>query len=465
MRPVLVKAFNWQSFRKLRESLKETAPPPEEMAIRLKRVERDVVLPVKAVFLGILFYDFYYSRWGSDLALPRTVAQQGVERFYVIYLVFSLAVAALLLFGRRPSSLLVQRVIFSSSFVDGLFLSALVFATGGFDSILYWMFLALVVRNAISCPRAEPQIILNFSLSICYLLAGGLDVVLTEQMTDWELSPQGSLYGQTEPFLIRLILLWLLSACVYGVQVLFEKQRRAEEEAREFAARQAQLQAAGRVAAEVAHQLKNPLGIINTAAWSLQKALNENRTPNGQQITMIREEIDRCDRIITQLMGYARLAEGRVEKLDVAEAIDRALAEVFPPGADVDLEVRREVAPDLPPLMMQRAHLSEALNNLLQNASEAVGRRGRIEITARAGADETVLITVRDNGPGIPPSQVERVFEPYFTTKERGSGLGLPLVKRNTEMYGGTIRLESDLGKGAAFILKFPTKTFMRTPS
>ena len=60
---------------------------------------------------------------------------------------------------------------------------------------------------------------------------------------------------------------------------------------------------------------------------------------------------------------------------------------------------------------------------------------------------------------------MERVFEPYFTTKERGSGLGLALVKRNTEMYGGAIRLESDLGKGAAFTLKFPTKTFMRTPS
>ena len=70
-----------------------------------------------------------------------------------------------------------------------------------------------------------------------------------------------------------------------------------------------------------------------------------------------------------------------------------------------------------------------------------------------------------DNGPGIPPSQVERIFEPYFTTKARGSGLGLPLVKRNTEMYGGTIHLESDLGKGAAFTLKFPAKTFMRTPS
>ena len=460
-----MKAINWQSLRKLREALREAAPPPEEMAIRLKKVERDVVLPVKAVFLGILSYDFYFSRWGSDLSLPRTVALEGVERFFLIYLVFSLAVAALLLVGRRPSSLLVQRVIFSASFIDGLFLSALVFATGGFDSILYWMLLALVVRNAISCPRAEPQIILNVSLSICYLLAGGLDVVLTEQMTDWELSPQGLIDNQTEPFLIRLFLLWLLSTCVYGVQVLFEKQRRAEEEAREFAARQAQLQAAGRVAAEVAHQLKNPLGIINTTAWSLQKALNENRAPNGQQITMIREEIDRCDRIITQLMGYARLAEGRVEKLDVAEAIDRALAEVLPAGADLDLQVRRDVMPDLPPLMMQRVHLAEVLNNLLLNASEAVGRRGRIEIAARAGEDDTVLITVRDNGPGIPPSQVERVFEPYFTTKERGSGLGLPLVKRNTEMYGGTIRLESDLGKGTTFTLSFPTKTFMRTPS
>jgi signal transduction histidine kinase len=296
-------------------------------------------------------------------------------------------------------------------------------------------------------------------------VAGGLDMVLTEQMAEWEISPTPGTDNQAEPFLIRLFLLWLLSVCVYGVQVLFEKQRRAEEEAREFAARQAQLQAAGRVAAEVAHQLKNPLGIINTTAWSLQKALNENRAPNGQQIAMIREEIDRCDRIITQLMGYARLAEGRVEKLDVAEAVDRAVSEVFPAGAETDITVQRDVAPELPPLMMQRAHLSEALNNLLQNASEAVGRRGRIEIAARAEEDGTVTITVRDDGPGIPPSQAERIFEPYFTTKQRGSGLGLPLVKRNTEMYGGTVRVQSDLGKGAVFTLKFPTKTFMRTPS
>jgi signal transduction histidine kinase len=300
---------------------------------------------------------------------------------------------------------------------------------------------------------------------VCYLVAGGLDVLLTEAMVEWEPAPNFEQPNPTEPFLIRLFLIWLLSACVYGVQVLFEKQRRAEEEAREFAARQAQLQAAGRVAAEVAHQLKNPLGIINTTAWSLRKALNENRPIHGQQVDMIREEVDRCDRIITQVMGFARLAEGRVEKLNVAEAIDRAVAEVFPKGLDFELEVSQDVAPGLPPLVMQRVHLSEVLNNLLQNAREAIGRRGRVEIAARADADEAIIISVRDSGPGIPRSQLDRIFEPYFTTKAKGSGLGLPLIKRNTEMYGGTVRVESDLGKGAVFTLHFPTKIFMRPKS
>ena len=107
-----------------------------------------------------------------------------------------------------------------------------------------------------------------------------------------------------------------MTASCYGVQLLSFRQQISEEEERKSAARNDELKAAGRLAAEIAHQLKNPLGIINNAAFSLQRGVKEGRNDFSLQIGIIREEIDRADRIITQLMGYAQLSEGRVEKLD-----------------------------------------------------------------------------------------------------------------------------------------------------
>ena len=106
-------------------------------------------------------------------------------------------------------------------------------------------------------------------------------------------------------------------------------------EAAEFAAREGQLHSAGRLAAEFAHQIKNPLAIINNAAYSLQRSLRENKTSAAQQIEIIQEEVARADKVITQIMGYAQLSEGRVEKLKVVEEIERAIEQVFPArGAD-----------------------------------------------------------------------------------------------------------------------------------
>src|SRR6185503_19460877 len=179
-----MKPIQWLS--RLRELLQETAPTQEEMAFRLQSVERDVILAVKAVFMGVLLYNFYFTKWFDDASNPWSVAQYTIERFFLIYLALNAVVATILIFSQRVGSLFVQRVIFTSNFVDGLFVAALTLVTGGFDSILYWIFLGLIVRNALSCPLATPQIILNFSLSFCYVLAGVLDVTVTAQMADYE---------------------------------------------------------------------------------------------------------------------------------------------------------------------------------------------------------------------------------------------------------------------------------------
>jgi signal transduction histidine kinase len=273
----------------------------------------------------------------------------------------------------------------------------------------------------------------------------------------------GPLERPTEAMLTRLALLVLMSVCSYGVQVLFERQRKAEEEAREFAMREGQLHAAGRLAAEFAHQVKNPLAIINNASFSLQRALTQGRTPPLDQVQIIHEEVEHASRIITQIMGYAQLSEGRVEKLNVVEELDHAIRQVFPPAANYPVEVQRDYSGEFPPLLMQRRHAAESFANVLQNAREAFdGHAGKITVQARCRPDYTIEVSIRDNGPGIPPDKQERIFEAYYTTKEKGTGLGLATVKHNIELYGGSVRVESALGEGACFILLFPGRTQIR---
>jgi len=465
-----VQLSHWQVVRKIRALLEETAPEPEQMLSRLLTVERDIILPIKAVVVGLLLSSgLFFPHLFIDVTTPHSVAQVVIHRFFLIYLILNSAVAIVLLMPRRLPYMLVQRIIFSASFVDGLFLAALLIITGGFDSVLYWLFLGLVVRNAVSLPRAVPQIILNFSASFCYLLAGVVEAIIAAAMADFVDAPsrnfsnmQIAVENPTEPFMVRLIVIWLMTLCCYGVQVLFEKQRQLEEESREFGTRQAQLRSAGRLAAQIAHQLKNPLGIINNAAFSLQRALLAHKPPNMQQVDIIREEVERSDRILTRLMGYAQLAEGQVEKLSITEELDRAVAEVFPPGANYDVRIEKDYSLHLPALLMQRGHLSEILINLLLNAREAMDGEGYVTICARPGPENSIQVIVSDTGPGIPKDRLEKIFQPYFSTKEKGTGLGLSIVKHNTEIYGGNVRVESEVGKGSRFMIQLPTRTFMK---
>jgi signal transduction histidine kinase len=255
----------------------------------------------------------------------------------------------------------------------------------------------------------------------------------------------------------RVIVLWLLTACCYGVQIL----RRAIEDSREFAVREGQLRSASRLSAEFAHQIKNPLAIINNAVFSLQRAVKEGRADVSKQLEIIKEEVERSDKIITQIMGYAQLSDGHVEKLDLVNEVDSAIEQTFPAAVESGVHVERRYAPHLPPLLMQRQHLLQILVNILQNAREALGGKGRITVTVISRGD-AIEIIIADTGPGIPPDRVEKVFEQYYSTKEKGTGLGLAIVKHNVELYAGKVRAESELGKGARFILTFPAKTVMR---
>jgi len=455
-----------QTFSRLQELLRPPPPDPAQQLFRLKAVERDVILPIKVVYIGFLVYYFLLTPWYGETLTALQIAQAMTERFCGIYIALNVAVAVFLLKSRRLSLVWGQRVVFMMSVVDALFLAALTLVTGGFGSVLYWLFPGLIIRNALIFPIARIQIILNVTIILSFLVAGTLDVILTNNVIAESDPAMRRLYDlpdevRTEPFLLRLTVLGFLMASCYGLQVLFEKARLAAEESREFAARQEQLRAAGRLAAEIAHQIKNPLGIINNAAFALERSVASGKPIPLQQLEIIREEVDRSDRIIKELMGYAQLAEGTVERLNTTEEINRAINQVFPPGAYRAIQIRTDYAPHLPPLLMQRKHFSEIVLNILQNAREVLADGGQISVSAEAKND-VIRIVIADNGPGVPPEKVEKIFEPYFSTKPQGTGLGLAIARHNAEIYAGHVRVESELGHGARFILDLPTRTFMK---
>ncbi|HEV2320072.1 MAG TPA: HAMP domain-containing sensor histidine kinase [Verrucomicrobiae bacterium] len=493
-----MKSGSWQWFKALPALLTAPRPDPAIQAQRIISMQRRILLPVRTAVIALVLYYFFSVDWGAGPPSMETVVLETLRSFLLFY-VFCNVIAAFIFFSWRwfPTGLF-QWIVFILGLLDGLFVSSLMLITGGWQSIAYWLFPVLIVLNAMGIPLAVPQIVLNLVLSLFFVGVGivyanmgqnqinlmyvpglsplhpaaGTNVVAVAHAPPSE-KPRREIRWDpryqvteeetpTESFLLRLFVLLLLTLCCYGVQALAERQRRELEEAREFAVREAQLHSAGRLAAEFAHQIKNPLAVIANAAFSLQRSLRENKNSAGQQIEIIQEEVARADRVITQIMGYAQLSEGRVEKLDVVEELERAIAQVFPAAVPCAIAVQRHFAHYFPPLLMQRGHFSEILINLLKNAREAITGVGTVTVKADCLKDNSVQISIRDTGAGIPPDRLQRIFEAYYTSKSAGSGMGLAIVRHNTELYGGTVSVHSEIGRGSEFILTFPAKAIVK---
>ena len=443
---------------RLSQLFKSVAPDDGSQRARIQFMERNTVLPVKAVYFLVLIFYLYFVEWPEmDSDRVRWTLLRTIQWFFVFCIIVNVIVGVMLIRMEEFSTRVLREVVFSICLFDALLLAMMTELTGGFESFLFWMFLGLQIRNAISMPIATTQIVANLTVSVIYLCAGAFDIVVARSEEELE-----NITG--EPVMLRALLLMLMTACGYGLQVLIDKQRRMEAEEDEFDRRQSQLQASGRLAAEIAHQVKNPLGIINNAAFALGQETNENEAAK-RHVGLIREEVNRADQIITKLMGYAQLVEGRLAKLDVNETLDAAIMQVFPKGSKFDTRIRREYGIALPPLLAQPEHISEVFVNVIQNAREVLGNSGEIRIKTSYEGDYTFRVVIEDNGPGIPPERLESVFEPYHTTKKNGTGLGLAIVRHNTELYGGTVKIESELGKYTRFDLLFPGRTAIRLQS
>lgn len=245
-------------------------------------------------------------------------------------------------------------------------------------------------------------------------------------------------------------------------------EKRVAERTRQLKEAHAELVQAGKLAAigelasGLAHEVRNPLAVIRMSArYLMKRTKGEEKTE--QHLGMIHEEIDRLDKLITDLLGFARPATPVLRSTDVGRLFRRSLALADGEITARSIKTTVSVAPAVPPVMMDPDQMRQVLLNLILNACHAMPDGGDLVLSAALvspGEKGTthIRIEVTDTGAGIRSGDIEAVFTPFFTTKASGTGLGLAISQRIIRSHGGEIVARSRPGEGAAFIITLPVK-------
>jgi PAS domain S-box-containing protein len=242
-----------------------------------------------------------------------------------------------------------------------------------------------------------------------------------------------------------------------------EERTRELREAQEQLVRQEKLAVLGQMAGSVGHELRNPLGVISSSVYYLKLVQPDADDVIKKHLGIIDQEVRTSDKIITDLLDFARVKSMDREAVCVSDLICQTL-ERFPAPASV--EVILEIPTNLPQIFVDSRQMTQVLGNLIVNSCQAMKDGGKLTVssnqlsvdTTPLVTDNWILITVKDTGVGIPPENMGKLFEPLFTTKTKGIGLGLAVSKKLIEANGGRIEVDSEAGIGSTFTVWLPVK-------
>jgi len=226
-------------------------------------------------------------------------------------------------------------------------------------------------------------------------------------------------------------------------------------QAQEELVRKEKLAVLGQVAGSVGHELRNPLGVMSNAVYFLQTVLADADGSVKEYLNIINNEIAGSNRIVSDLLDSVRTKPPQPEAVGVREIIQMTLGKLTIPAA---VSVKLDIPATLSPLRVDPQQIHQVFRNLISNGIEAMAENGTLEIGAVENRpDGTVTVSVRDSGEGMTPAHLSKLFQPLFTTKARGIGLGLVVVKNLTQANGGKVEVQSAPGMGTTFSITLPT--------
>ncbi|MFH2067215.1 MAG: ATP-binding protein [Pseudomonadota bacterium] len=263
---------------------------------------------------------------------------------------------------------------------------------------------------------------------------------------------------------ITIIILWILGITTYLIRRLKETDRRRVKYLH-MAEYSNKLASIGRLAAGVAHEINNPLAIINEKAGLVKDIFHYKKEYQHDPRLMetmdaILNSVERCSRITRQLLNFARHMNVSVQQINLKSLVQEVLSFLAKEAEYRSIDVVVDIKEDIPDFESDRGKLQQILLNIINNAFAAMTTGGSVTIRARAMADERVQIEISDTGCGISRENLRFIFEPFFSTKTEvgGTGLGLSITYSLAKELGGRIEVESKVGKGTTFMINLPMK-------
>ena len=326
--------------------------------------------------------------------------------------------------------------------------------TGGIRSN-YWLLLLLPVVSAATALGVIGTLISS-------ILAGGayLSFLLYLDISQFEVE-----WGPV--LLVRILLLVMVgnlaNTLAEDLRVQSEKNRRTADQlaeanlqiqhAEDAVRRSDRLAALGQLSAGLAHELRNPLGTIKASAEMLNRQVSAENEVAREVAGFISTEVDRTNSLVTRFLQFARPLQPKLETADLGQMLDRAIAAAAREAPEV--RIYTNYAPEIPPFPFDAELMERVIYNLVLNAAQASPAGGTVTVKTRA-ASGTAEIAVIDRGKGIAEKDRKSIFNPFFTTKPTGVGLGLAIVSKIVDEHGGKIAVESEPERGSVFRVLLP---------
>ncbi len=236
------------------------------------------------------------------------------------------------------------------------------------------------------------------------------------------------------------------------LEEIVEERTKELKDTQEQLIRKEKLSVLGQLAGGVGHELRNPLGVISNAVYYLKMVLPDADENIKEYLETISSEVDRSTKIVSDLLDFSSVKSIGKEEIAITDLIARILEKQPAPE---NIEIITTIPSDLPPVFVDPLQIRQVFDNLITNAYQAMPEGGKLTIETKAEEDKA-HVSVADTGGGISQENMEKLFEPLFTTKARGIGLGLAVSKNLVEANGGSIEVESEEGKGSTFIVILP---------
>jgi signal transduction histidine kinase len=353
---------------------------------------------------------------------------------------------------------------YASVFVKIVLAALLVGHTGGIQSSYYLIYYLPVVSAAMLFD-AWATLLWTALASATYL------AYLIPALKVYELTPEGV------PELAIRNMFFFLAAISVNLPVtenrrqtlryqklaetLAETNRRLEQ-AQAEARRAERLAALGQLSAGLAHEIRNPLGVIKGSAEMLQQKLGASNPLATELAGYISSEVNRLNGLVSRVLDFARPLRLERAPTEITPLVERALQNARDQSPETKVTVEREYTDQLPPLALDGELCERVFTNLVLNAYDAMGTQGGklrvVVVPASYNGGKGVEIDFEDTGPGVPAELREQIFNPFFTTKKTGVGLGLSIVSRIVDEHHGWVRITGEPGEGACFRVFFPAE-------